>query len=365
MNDTSLIKKDMGATHAAIRKGLHFLAEHQLHHGEFCTYMGGHEDLKQWVVPDPITFSTAIIGTLLLPWKNDRLVRPMLDKAAGFLKYQIMRSGTWSFYTKWSPYFSMVPADTDDTACISFFLREMGVDFPDNRAMLLDNRHRNGLFYTWFTFRFQRSHHTGYWKLVLREFKRPYKMLLFWRKGEAAKNDVDTVVNANILYYLGREWFTRPIIGHLLRIIAENREGDCDKWYRNPLVVYYVIARNYARGIRELRPAAEAIRQRLLRMAKPDGRIGNLPADTALALTTLLWFGCRNPETDAAAAYILSCQNSNGSWARQAMAWAGPSTTIGWGSEEVSTAFCLEALALYRGMEADKTRTSLREMAGE
>jgi hypothetical protein len=346
----------MAATHAATRKGLHFLAEHQLHHGEFCTYMGRGEDLKEWAIPDAVTFTTSIIGLLLLPWKDDPVVKPMLEKAAGFLKYQMMRGGAWSFYTKWNVYFPVVPADIDDTVCVRFFLREMGVQFPDNRDILLDNRNSKGLFYTWFTFRFQRSRNTEYWKLVLRGFKRPYKMLRLWRKGEAAKNDVDAVVNANILYYAGRQWFTRPIIGYLLKIIAENREGDCDKWYRNPLIVYYAIARNYARGIGELKPAAETIRQRLLRLAKPDGRIGNLPADTALAITTLLWLGYRDPETDAAAAYLLCRQNSNGSWERQVMAWSGPSQTIGWGSEEVSTALCIEALALYARMKREKMR---------
>lgn len=344
---------------AAIRRGLMFLAERQMLQGEFLTYLGTGEDLEGWAVPDAVTFTTALVGTVLLPWRDDPVVSPMLEKAAAFLKYQIISSGTWNYYAKWSKYFRMVPCDSDDTACISFFLREMGVPFPGNREMLLSNRNPEGLFYTWFVFRFSRSKNINYWKTVLREWKRPLQTLYFWKRMAAGRNTVHPIVNANVLFYLGRDWCTRPVIGWLLKIVAENREATCDPWYHNPFFVWYMITRNYARGIRELRPAGPLIRERILATAEANGCIGGRPLNTALALTTLLWFRCTDPEIHAAARYLLDCQFRRGSWARQMVIRGGASARVGWGSEELSTALCLEALRLYRQMKTAETRKTL------
>jgi hypothetical protein len=355
---------DVRDTHAAIRRGLVFLAERQMVQGEFLTYFGAAEDLEQWAIPDAVTFTTALIGTTLLPWREDSVVRSMLEKAAIFLKYQIMSSGTWSYYNKWSKYFTMVSADVDDTACISFFLREMGVPFPDNREMFLDNRNREGLFYTWFVFRFQRSNNPHYWRVVLREFKRPFQTIYFWKKMETSRNGIHPIVNANVLFYFGRDPCTSPVIDWLLAIIAENREVRCDPWYPNPFVVYYAIARNYANGIWELEPARTPICHRITGAVAANGSIGNRPLNTALALTTLLWFHYHGPEIDAAACYLLSSQSATGSWRRQLLISGGPSFALGWGSEEISSALCVEALGFYLRTKTENVpERSWHEMA--
>jgi hypothetical protein len=341
----------------AIDGGIAFLAEHQFHHGEFCVYMGAGEDLKQWCVPDSTTFATAIISALLLPLKDNPAVEAMQQKAGDFLKYQMMRGGAWHYFTKWHKIFQVCPADVDDTACISFFLKEIHYSFPDNLSLLRANRNKKGLYYTWFTFRytFRLPINKTYWLLALRELKYPLRALWFWTNGECRKNDVDAVVNANILYYLGENAHTAPVIPFLLQIIEDHQEAGCDKWYQNIFQVYYAIARNFHKGVHALEPAREPIIERIRARMQPDGCIGHSTGDTAMAITTLLNFGYIPEALEKAVDYLLKTVSPNGSWPRHAMCWSGRAQLVAWGSEELTTALCLEALARYRQVKINQT----------
>jgi hypothetical protein len=348
------MKTEMKHIDTAIERGISFLAEHQFHHGEFCTYMGAGEALTEWCIPDSSNFSTAVICTFLLPLKDHPSVDVMFKKASSFLRYQMMRGGVWNYFTVWHKLFPICPADADDTACISAFLKEMQHPFPDNTPMLLANRNKKGLYYTWFTLRFNRSRNITYWKLLLRELKHPFKNIYFWYKNEGSKNDIDAVVNANVLYYLGLNEDTAPIVPFLLKIIDNHEETNCDKWYRNPFVVYYAIARNYQKGIAALADAIYPITERILSAVRTNGSIGNSSADTAMAIVTLLNFNHSTIVLENAVAYLLNMQATNGSWERCALSWIGPKQKIGFGSEELTTSLCLEALARYRQLKAQE-----------
>lgn len=337
----------------AIDKGIGFLSEHQFHHGEFCTYIGEGTYLEKWCIPDSTTFSTAAICTSLLPLSDDPDVGKIFQKAAGFLKYHMMRGGAWNYFTTWHKLFPLCPADIDCTAVISYFLEKTGHAFPDNRALILANRNTRGLFYTWFTFRLRDAIHlrkaATHWKLLARECMHPLGSLLFWLKSTCSKSDVDAVVNANVALYLGDDARTAPAIRHLIRVIREGRETVSDKWYRNPLEVYYAISRVYAGGAHALEAIRELITARILDMARPDGCIGDSAADTAMAMIALMHLGYQGSELKNGVRYLISCQTPSGSWQRQALCFSGAS--IVWGSEELSTALCLEALGRYRLMD--------------
>lgn len=339
-----------------IDKGIQFLADHQFHHGEFCTYMGAGEDLKEWCIPDSSNFSTALIGTSLLTLRNNKLVKSILQKSAEFLKYQMLRGGTWGYYSKLHKGFSLCPADADDTSYISFFLKEMGFEIPNNIPLLLANRNRKGLFYTWFTLRFNLSTNITYWKLLLRELKYPLKNLVLWTRNVWSKSDIDAGINANVLFYIGLTDATASIIPFLLNIIKENKEAHCDKWYPNPFMIYLFISRSYHKGIKELEPARRSIVERIVASSQTDGKLGNDPADTALAINTLLNFNCLVPELNAAIAYLINTQGSNGCWQRKALCWV-ESSKIGFGSEELTTGFCIEALARYQKIITNPKKT--------
>ena len=337
-------------------RGLAWLRDHQYPNGEFCAYSSGDDPMLGWCRPDSTVFPTALIGSCLLPLRGNALADELLRSTALFLRAQMARGGTWNHFTLGHPLRALCPMDADDTACVSALLAALGTGFPadQNTKLLLDNRRTDGLFYTWFAFHLRLQVRTGtdHLALRLRALRNPLATLLFWNKMECGPDDVDAVVNANLLYYLGLNEHTRPVVNYLLDIIAKGGEGDCDKWYRHPLSVYYFIARNCPGGALSRDELAPVLLKRIVAKAAPGGRIGESALHTALAATTLLNLGVRNPLLDGAVAYLLASQQANGSWPRWRLYYGGPSLVNGYGSEELTTAFCLEALARYRATTA-------------
>jgi len=338
----------------SISKGIDYLYHHQYPNGEFCVYISGDDAMEGWNHPDSSNFGPALIGSSLLFLKEYPKVEEILDKTAAFLRYQMARGGTWHHYTNLHYLRSLCPLDVDDTSCISDFLRKRNIDFPrdDNRALLLANRRKDGLFYTWFTFRFRPNSNKTYWRIALKEFRHPVKSFLFWRSAECGRYDVDSIVNANVLYYLGDQETTQPVIDLLIKLIEEGREGDCDKWYLNPFTAYYFISRNYYAGITKLEPTRKAIIDRIILQFKKDGSFGESVADTALAACSLMNFNYSSSELTKAMQYLIKAQKETGEWERRRIYYMGPSKTVGSGSEELTTAFCLEALERYRVLKA-------------
>lgn len=336
------------AIEKSIAGGLHFLQQHQYPNGEFCVYVSGNDEMLGDARPDSNIFPTALIGASLLFLRQKPGVLSVLQKAAEFLRGQMGRGGTWNHFTNGHPLRAFCPQDADDTACVAHFLEAMEVSFPKEHtaSLLLHNRRKDGLFYTWFALRMKTNPQRLYWQLALKELKQPVKNLLFWQKMECKRNDVDAVVNANVLFYLGRRRETEAALAYLLRIVEENREDDCDKWYRNPFTVYYFFSRAYSAGLSELEPLRRPIIERLLDGANRNG-FGQTPLDTALAACTLMNLKYAGEALDSAIQTLLQTQLPGGCWPRYRLYYGGPKKTVGYGSEELTTAFCLEALERY------------------
>lgn len=335
----------------AIGKGLAYLRAHQYPNGEFCAYISGDDPMQDWCQPDSTVFPSALIGACLLHLKGREGVDEPLQRTAAFLRAQMARGGTWNHFTRHHPLYAICPMDADDTVCVSSFLSACGVDFPQdqNRALLLHNRRRDGLFYTWFSFHRRFYVHFGRHHLALRGrvFKNPFKTLMFWRQMECKPDDVDAVVNANVLYYLNNISNKEIIINNLINILKQGREGDCDKWYRHPFSVYYFISRNVAAGLIPKEDVAPLIEARIRAKAAAGGALGDTPLHTALALSTLLNLGTARDLVEMAAHSLIRTQQDEGCWPRWRLYYGGPKELTGYGSEEISTAFCLEALARY------------------
>lgn len=337
----------------AIELGINYLHQHQLPNGEFCTYMSGDDAMLGWNHPDSNVFTTVMISSSLLFLKHLSKVEEILQRSGVFLRYQMHWTGTCHYFTRLHPLRKIAPWDVDDTSCISHFLKERNIKFPKavNTQLILDNRAGNGLFYSWFTLRFRWNSNKYYWRLVLPELLNPVKNLIFWKKNECGRYDIDAGVNANVLYYFGDIEATQPIIKYLLQVIADNKENDCDKWYRNPFTIYYFISRNYYTGITKLEPARQPIIDRILLQAKPDGCIGETVADTALAICSLINLNYHGYELQEAISFLISKQMPEGYWQRWRVYYGGPKLAGGYGSEELTTAFCLEALYRYAKMQ--------------
>ena len=331
----------------SILKGVQYLHQHQYPNGEFCCYIG-HEDHLKDTIPQSQIFPTSLICYSLLHLQHLPEVKEILDRSAAFLQFQLMRAGVWNHFTSWSPLFKLCPADADNTSCASKVLQSLKKDFPNNEKILLANRSRSGLFYTWYTLRPNMVWIKDYWLLILREFKYPLQSLFFWKSFECNRNDIDAVVNANVLFYLGLNTATQPIVNYLLEIIDQQREADCDKWYRNPFTIYYFFSRIYKEGINALAPAAEKMEERILATSKINGSFGESILDTALGIISLVHLNHRSPSLDEAVNFLIEQQNSYGNWPRWAVYYGGPKKLSCFGSEELTTGFCLEALALYQ-----------------
>lgn len=199
-----------------------------------------------------------------------------------------------------------------------------------------------------------------FWLVVLR--LNPIKTRIYFRKFDAVEpDDVDGVINANVLAYLGTIPGTEGIVKYLLDIAEQGLEADCDKWYRNPLIFYYSLSRCYAMGMNVFERVKDSLTYRITALANPDGSIGDTDLDLALAICSLLNFGHRSSLLDNAVAALIKTQGASGNWQRSAFYYAGPQhagpvSYHGWGSEELTTGFCLEALIRYNNRSLPHNR---------
>lgn len=338
---------DTNELDAGIRRGLEFLRRSQLPSGEFRAYMSTDNSMEKDCVADSSPFPTALIAYSLGFAERDE-AGPMLDRALGFFLAEMEGPGLWRYWTKQHRYHSIIPPDLDDIACVSYVLGRHGVRFPANRELVFANRSPRGLFYTWMTPRWPMPLKPGYLRVVLRQLLSPVKLYYFWKLNESEPDDVDCVVNANVLLYLGESDETRGVVDYLIDAVRQRREDCCDKWHLNRFTFYYVVARNFEAGVAALASVREEAVARIVGAANEDGSVGENALDTALAVCALISWRSFPPELGAAVRYLAGAQREGGDWPRVALYYGGPKKYYGWGSEELTTGFCLEALLRYR-----------------
>ena len=332
----------------AVARGLAFLRRSQLPSGEFRCLMSTDNALARDCVPDSSPFPTALVA-YSLGFAGREEAGDMIDKTLRFFIAEMEGPGLWRYWTKGHQYHSTIPPDLDDVACVSLVLRRHGVAFPPNEKIVLANRDARGLFYTWLTPRLRMPADAAFWRVALRQLLSPVRFYYFWKLNESERNDVDCVVNANVLFYLGESARTRAVVEYLLDVFRRGEEECCDKWHLNRFTYYYVVARNFEAGVASLGPVRDECVERIVKSARPDGSIGENVLETALAACALLsWGGAAPAELARAVEFLLGAQGEGGDWPRAALYYGGPKKFYGWGSEELTTGFCLEALLRYR-----------------
>ena len=113
------------------------------------------------------------------------------------------------------------------------------------------------------------------------------------------------------------------------------------------MILYYAVSRAYARGASSLGGAKEAIIEKVLLRSNDDGSFGD-ELSTACAVCSLVDFEYKGiTRLRDAARYLEERQSADGSWRRIAM-FCQPGRY--YGSEELTTALCLEALTKVAGM---------------
>jgi hypothetical protein len=334
---------------STIDRGLSFLTSRQLPSGQFP--IEGTHYADQRTEPDASIFATTHI-VYSLGFVGGPSAARMIARALDYFLAEMRPNGLWRYWNKdavWSgrrvdPF---IPADLDDTASVSFLLRRHGVAFPDNATLCVLNRNQTGLFYTWLMMRPTATLNPRYWWTMVREVN-VQRLALFWKMTEAGYRDIDGVVNANVLLYLGARPETAASIDWLKGIVRGNREADCDKWYRNAFSFWYALSRTYHAGVEAFGDVRAEVVAKVENASDPSGRIGEHALHTAAAMNTLLNFGGGdNPGVlDRAAAHLLATQADDGGWPSAPYYYGGPSLkAMSWGSRELTTGLCLEALA--------------------
>lgn len=296
----------------AVARGVEFLRRVQLPSGELPVLASGK--------PDPSVFPTAVMAHSLsfVPAATD-VRRHALD----FLAAEMQAGGVWKHWPRSHPQHAFLLADLDDTACASAVLTRAGRIIPDNRALLLKNRNRRGLFRTW-----------------LLRYRHPLAMYAFFTRTSAKPFDADAVVNANVLFFLGE---IPEVVEQLLTVLRVDGERHCDKWYDNPFVVLYF----FARALHGISTEACDLIERKIAAATPSNAL-----EHALAACALHYFGRKADVSE-----LHRMQMPSGAWPAVPVYHGGrarkrdgtygephPDTPY-WGSEAWTTAFAIEALA--------------------
>lgn len=334
------------AVQEAIARGLDFLQCRQRRSGAFAVYRSSDPALEENCVDDPSLFPAALIA-YSLGFSDSAIARQIVDRAVAFFTREMEGPGIWRYWTPEHPSYPNIPPDLDDIACVSVVLKRHGAPLPDNRALILANRSRAGLFYTWLAPRLRPVVSRDFWIVTLRQLLRPIPFFLFWILFSARRSDIDAVVNANVLFYLGNSPAAGPVVDFLTNSLKRGEEATSDKWHRNRFMFYYALSRNCGSGIYGFAEARELIVDRVVAALRGDS--GELRVlDTALAACALMNCGANPPELARAVATLTATQHGNGAWPAAPLYWGGPAGSPGYGSEELTTGFCLEALVRYR-----------------
>lgn len=336
--------------HAAER-ALEFLERRQHPSGEFKMEF----TFEQWIDPqtglrkggvDESPFSASYI-VHSLSFSTHPAARRMTDAAMRYFRDQELPGGMWRYWNKGTAPLGDIPADADDTACMSELVERFDPPAPDNKWLLLLNRDSRNLFYTWFTPRLGPGFNRRYWSVVLPDVTFA-RLVLFWWRSPGTRGDVDAVVNANVAHYFGAVPETEPVVDLLLEVAREGRETTCDKWYPDVNTFYYTASRCYARGMKKLAGMTQRMRDRFSEQSRADGRIGENDMLTALAVGAILNFEIESELLSPAIDYLLETQQEDGGWTSQPYYTNGsrPAQTT-WGSRELTTGFCLEAIERF------------------
>ena len=312
---------DQLAIRRAISKGVAYLESAQLPSGEVPIEMSPTPEMSGDCVRDQVVFLAALAARVLSITSSAEHVR---SRALDFLVREMEPDGLWRYPSSEHPGHDYIPLDVDDTSIASAALAAAGRRFPNNRASLVANRARSGLFKTW----------------IVRWWPHPRKTYRFFRDSTAEVGDIDSVINANVVSYLGLCKETRPAIAHMLAVLRTNSEMMSTKWYESRFTVWYF----FSHALREIVPEASEMILPRIEGTKPLNAL-----DLALAASTMLLWN-RTPDVQP----LLDAQLSSGAWPRAGFYHAGlkrisrnefQPTPPWWGSEALTTLLAIEALS--------------------
>jgi hypothetical protein len=332
---------------------LGFLERAQLPSGEFSTLLASDPSLEGGIF-DSSPFVTSFVVHALREVGFSR-ADAVAERAAGFLRGQMTLGGLWRYYAKGSWKHCRVPPDLDDTACCSVAVTPSGVRPPRNRWIFAANRDDQGRYLTWVIpggcrtslARLSWLRWAGDAWARARLPARPAEFVgsprFHSETDPAPPDDVDPVVNANAIMYLGESPETAAAIAYVIETVERGITGRFSLYYTDPLALYHAVARAHRFNCPAFAAVKRPIVAATLEHWRHDGSFGS-PLSTALAVSTLLTFAPDESAIDAAIGSLLHTQTPDGSWPAFHF-YSGPAEY--WGSRELTTGLCLEALVRF------------------
>lgn len=351
----------------AVKKAFQFIKSEQQESGIFFSVAGESlncsnellEDFsdgesKAWTYVDQHSvFPTLLIANALKHIKSCNESEEVLSRIDDFLLRERHKLfWVWNHFVPNHRLYKMNPYDIDSTVVALDYLQDRG-KLPQkakNRALnlLMDQINEHGLFYTFYTFRGSLNCSWRSWILFLRELRAPLSTRVFWKIVEADRRDVDGVVNINVLHYLGRIAGSEKVIKYLRKELMEGNELQFDKWYKTTSVVYYFGSRLNHQKNAELEGVFSRWKQNLMEMvgSKEFSQLHDL--DLALLTVSMINLDLDQKYVSPCIERLLEVQQSTGNWKKKAFYFGGPKKIMGWGSDALTTAVCIEALTKYR-----------------
>ncbi|HWT04220.1 MAG TPA: hypothetical protein VN224_00555 [Xanthomonadales bacterium] len=319
------------------------MRERQLPNGEFTTLLVADDSLSHAFL-DSSPFHTTFV-LYALSHVDRGLAQDIVSKAVSFLRSEMEFGGVWRYWSTQQYKHDRLGPDLDDTACVSYALKTAGGFKPRNDWAFLSSRDSVGRFRTWISttprnrlnpwFRFARFVGSYQARRRMRHIPTPENEDPRWIVLYIEPDDVDPVVNANVLLYLGERPETLPALDFVIRTVLEDSYASL--YYEDPLVFYYAVARAYRNSCPRLAGVGEHIVARIAERARRPEELN--PMQAAMALSALLTYAPASPLTTGLLDVIMGAQRDDGGWDPEFFYCRL------WGGAEITTAFCLEVLA--------------------
>jgi hypothetical protein len=332
---------------AAITAGIDYLERVQGANGELPVFAAFSPDMTDRRHLDPCFFGTVAIASTLIDCPE---AADLSRRACDFIVNDRKPGKLWSYYKTGHRIVYPMP-DVDDTGLALIALAGNGRKIPRNRRILLANRDRKGMFYTWiYPWRspIRLALLTATWRSISWFFR--YRA--FFANSLCEAHDVDGGINANILAALGAFEGDQRVIDFLLNIVRQEREASCDKYYDDPVLIRYFFSRALAGRCPE---AGEL----LVARAHVDADASAF--HIALTILTLALWKASIP--DDLVRRLVAQQGADGAWSIASFYCAGrprrgycdfaPAIPdiFRCGSEAMTTALCISALNAVRAGE--------------
>ena len=308
-----------GAGRESIRRGLDFLESTIDKNGAWhcIRFNMANPDIPRHFERPPFVSALCVLA---LESCDEIRAKAICTATKRYLVDTIEYPGLWRYY-------SHLPQDLDSTALCSLVIgNHPWILLGRNVPKIVGNRDEEGRFLTW----------------VLAEDE-PDVVSRF-------RLESDPVVNANVIAYLGDHPETKNAQRWLESLTMEGSLEGSSKWYPDTVAIYYAIARAVLRVQPALDHLLPMLVDRIVGLKDKSGGFGNV-LQTAQAVSALHNLGSLEAiDAKHHVQRFTNSQREDGSWPEllafgdQFLKW-GTVGRIGHGSEAVTSAFCIEALA--------------------